>query len=206
MYLSIIPVPEHFLTSWRSWAILEKMQLCRHSRTSKCFMAPEVSLPYSQEPSSSPYPEPERSSPYHPIPSRPISLRSILIFSTHLRLGLPSGLFPSGFPINILYRLSRLSKESVQVRCFLWIFRNKPIFYGEELLAPRLTPKPEDYPLSAVRDCLFNIFAVTLHIWRPSPSSATWGRAMPWWQGTHLTWLPKHLQIPVHKFCSPRNC
>ncbi|PNF16879.1 hypothetical protein B7P43_G06072, partial [Cryptotermes secundus] len=35
--------------------------------------------------------------------SHPISLRSILILSTHLRLGLPSGLFPSGFPTNILY-------------------------------------------------------------------------------------------------------
>jgi hypothetical protein len=37
------------------------------------------------------------------IPSHPISLRSILILSTHLRLGLPSGLLPSGFPVNILY-------------------------------------------------------------------------------------------------------
>jgi hypothetical protein len=35
-------------------------------------------------------------------------------------------------------------------------------FYGEELLAPRPTPKLEDHPLSAVRDCLFNIFAATL--------------------------------------------
>jgi hypothetical protein len=66
--------------------------------------------------------------------------------------------------------------------------RNKLIFYGEELLAPLPTPKLEDYHLSAVRGCLFNIFAVTLHIWKPSPPSATWGRAMPWWQGTHLTW------------------
>ena len=35
------------------------------------------------------------------------------------------------------------------------------------MLAPRPTPKLEDYPLSAVRDCLFNIFAATLHICRP---------------------------------------
>jgi hypothetical protein len=37
-------------------------------------------------------------------------------------------------------------------------------FQGEELLAPRPTLKLEDQPLSAVRYCLFNIFAVTLHI------------------------------------------
>jgi hypothetical protein len=67
-------------------------------------------------------------------------------------------------------------------------FRNKLIFYGEELLDPRSTPKLEDHPLSAGRDRLFNIVAAIVHIWRPSPPSATWGRAMPWWQGTHLTW------------------
>jgi len=42
--------------------------------------------------------------------------------------------------------------------------RNRIRFYGEELLASRPTPKLEDHPLSAVRDCLFNIFAATLHI------------------------------------------
>jgi len=65
-------------------------------------------------------------------------------------------------------------------------FRKK-VFYGEELLALRPTPRQEEHPMSAVRDCLFSIFAATFHIWRPSPPSATWGRAMSWWQGTRLT-------------------
>jgi hypothetical protein len=47
------------------------------------------------------------------------------------------------------------------------VFRNMVIFYGEELLAPRPTSKLEDHPLSAVRDCLLNVFAATLHIRGP---------------------------------------
>ena len=42
-------------------------------------------------------------SPIHSTYLHPTSWRSILILSTHLRLGLPSGLFPSGFPIKTLY-------------------------------------------------------------------------------------------------------
>jgi hypothetical protein len=49
-------------------------------------------------------------------------------------------------------------------RHFIVTFRNKLIFYAEELLAPRQAPKLEDHPLSALRDCLFNIFAAILHI------------------------------------------
>ena len=45
----------------------------------------------------------------------------------------------------------------------MWAFHNMKRFYGEELLAPRPTPKLEDHPLSAVCDCLFNTFAATLH-------------------------------------------
>jgi hypothetical protein len=44
---------------------------------------------------------------------------------------------------------------------------NLVMFYGEELLAPHPTPKLEDHSLSAVRECLFNVFAATLHIRRP---------------------------------------
>jgi hypothetical protein len=47
------------------------------------------------------------------------------------------------------------------------VFRNMVIFYGEKLLAPRPTPKLKGHPLSAVRDCLFNVVAATLHIRRP---------------------------------------
>jgi hypothetical protein len=83
-----------------------------------------------------------------------------------------------------------LSWASVQVRGFLLIFVKSWLFYGKELLVPRSTPKLEDNRLSVDRDCLFNIFVATLHIWRPSSPSTTWGHAMPWWQGIHLTWTP----------------
>jgi hypothetical protein len=63
------------------------------------FMEPEVSLLCSQELSTGPYAEPLQFISYHPI----LSLRSILILSSHLYLGLPSGPFPSGFPTKILY-------------------------------------------------------------------------------------------------------
>ena len=62
-------------------------------------------------------------------------------------------------PIPILsHRISPGPRLSVRV------FRNNIRFYGEELLVSRPTPKLEDHPLPAVRDCLFNIFAAHLHI------------------------------------------
>jgi len=44
------------------------------------------------------------------------------------------------------------------------MIRNKTSFYGEGLSTRRPNPKLEDHALSAVRDCLFNIFAASLHI------------------------------------------
>jgi hypothetical protein len=61
-------------------------------------MEPEGSLPYSQQLSAGPYPEPDQTSPYHPILYK---IHFNIIF--HLDPGLPSCLFPSGFPTKIEY-------------------------------------------------------------------------------------------------------
>jgi hypothetical protein len=46
---------------------LRSCQLCSYSRSSQHFMEPGGSLTCSQEPSTGPYPEPDRSNPYYPI-------------------------------------------------------------------------------------------------------------------------------------------
>jgi hypothetical protein len=70
--------------------------MCKHSRTSQYFMEIESLLLCSQELSAG-----SRSIQF--ITRHPISLPSILILFTHLRLGLSNGLFLSGCPTNILY-------------------------------------------------------------------------------------------------------
>ena len=75
------------------------------------------------------------------------------------------------------------SQDSRKPECLVTIFisaylLNLVIQFGEGLLAPRLTPKLEDHPSSAVRGSLFNLFTATLHI-----GGRSWGRAMPWWHG-----------------------
>jgi len=51
-------------------------------------------------------------------------------------------------------------KLSPEESSHMWVFLNN-FYYREGLLAPRPTPKLEDHPSSAVRDCLFNLFAAT---------------------------------------------
>jgi len=63
-------------------------------------MEPEGSLPHIQMPATCLYPEPDQSS---PCPPHPTSRRSILILSSHLPLGLPSGVFSPSFHTKALY-------------------------------------------------------------------------------------------------------
>jgi hypothetical protein len=65
------------------------------------------------------------------IPTRLISLRSILIWSTHLRLGLPSGLFPFGFPTNILYE--SLSSPFV-LHSLPWLGHSNYTWWGVQVM------------------------------------------------------------------------
>ena len=72
-------------------------------------MEPESPSPYPQVPATCPYPEPTPSSPHDPLQ---LPERSILILSSHLRLGLPNGFFPSGFPHQHPVHTSILPQDS----------------------------------------------------------------------------------------------
>jgi len=83
------------------------------------FMEPKGSLTHIQVSTTCPYPELDQSV-HAPLPT---SWRSIIIFSSHLHLGLQSGLFPSGFPTNTLYTplLSRIVLHAPPISFFsIW--------------------------------------------------------------------------------------
>jgi len=70
------------------------------SGNSPHFMEPVSSLPFPKQSAARPYPVPDQSSPFCHI-----SLNSIVILFSHLRLVLPSDIFLSGFPTKTLYAL-----------------------------------------------------------------------------------------------------
>jgi len=71
-------------------------------------------------------------SPVQSIYPHPTSWRSILLLSTHLCLGLPSGFFPSGFPTKTLYTpLSSPIRSTCPAHLILLDFITRTIL-GEE--------------------------------------------------------------------------
>jgi hypothetical protein len=149
-------------------------------------MVPEGSLSYSQEPSTGLYPEPDQSSLYHPILSPKIHFNII-----HPPMSLchspPSGLFPSGFPTNILYAF--LFPHPCYVHCPSHLDFIILIIHGEEyklwnaslcsFLQPPVTSshfgsnvhcstvlKHSGYSSLIVRNYCFytNVLAILLHV------------------------------------------
>jgi len=77
--------------------------------------------------------------PVQSIYPHPTSWRSILIVSTYLRLGLTSGLLPSGFPTKTLYTpLSSHIRATCPAHLILLDFTTRTIFIKQNILLLRL--------------------------------------------------------------------
>ena len=88
------------------------------------------------------------------VPPHPTSWISILILSSHLRLGLPSGLFPSGFPTKTLYTLLLLSpiRATCPAHLILFDFITRIIFSEQYRSLTYIQGVPKNvYTLAAVR-------------------------------------------------------
>jgi hypothetical protein len=98
---AVIAVIKHQtkLSSW-SWALLEKPPICAGTQELPTILW-NLKIQYCVHNSNHWTLSWARS--IQSIQPHPIPLRSISILSTHQRLGIPSGLFPPGFPTNILY-------------------------------------------------------------------------------------------------------
>ena len=128
------------------------------------FMEPEDPAPWSQKPTTCPYPEQNESSPR-------LFISSVWILCSHLLLGLPSVTFPSDSPIKTLYISLHPTRATCPVRLILliwslvwyWVMSTKheaphyEVFSSHLLLFPRLKcliSTPFSIPLSPPVACV----------------------------------------------------
>jgi hypothetical protein len=95
-----VPARVTYLLTPRDRVLLEKLTGLQIVKKFPAFMEPEVHYRIRNCPS--PVPILSQLDPAH-TPTHPTFWRPILILSSHLHLGLPSGLFPSGFPTKTLH-------------------------------------------------------------------------------------------------------
>ena len=89
---------------------------------------------------------------------------------------------PNSVAVNVYFLFACVYSRGT-CSCFL----TKPVFAAGSCLTSRPTLKLKDHPLSVVRDCLFNIFAATLHIeGRSSIRNLRTPHAVV--KGTHFWW------------------
>jgi len=130
-------------------------------------MEPESPLPHSQVPATCPYPEQDLSSFPHPT-----SGRFILILSSHLRLGLPSGLFPPRIPTKTLYTpLITPIRVTCPVQLILIDLITRKIL-GEEYRLCSFPNSPVTSSLLGPNILLSTLFSNTLNL-RPPSARAT---------------------------------
>jgi hypothetical protein len=69
-------------------------------------------------------------------------------------------------------------------------FRNR-LIYLLWVVSPTPNPQAGGSPLVGCQQLLIQY----IHSCPPNPEGVSSGRAMPWWQGTHLTWKTRHVQF-----------
>jgi hypothetical protein len=115
-------------------------------------MEPRGSSPYSQEPSTGSYPQPDQSSLYHPILS--MIHFNIILQPTSSTSQWPCTKSHLDFP-NLRFFFQRIRLSS---RPFV-TFHKKKTKYTVRSCCPTSNDKVEDHPLSAVRNCLFSRYS-----------------------------------------------
>ena len=100
-----IPLPVDELFEWLFFSVTNLLV-----QLTPWLMEPGGSMPHLKGLSNNPYPEPNQPNYQHWY----FSSRSSLILSSHLRLGLPKGLFPVDLPVKIL---NALLPSSILVTC-----------------------------------------------------------------------------------------